>query len=147
MRVRAILVAALVLAGTMTRAMAGELPPMTVWKSPYCGCCGNWIERMKAAGFEIEVKETEKLEMVKRMAAIPEPLWSCHTATVGGYRIEGHVPAADIRRLLAIRPKVDGLAVPGMPSGAPGMENGTREPYDVLTFRRGGTTSVFSHHE
>jgi hypothetical protein len=120
--------------------------PMTVWKSPWCGCCGGWIEHVRASGFAVEVKESEDLDSVKNQAAIPEELRSCHTAMVGGYVIEGHVPAADVERLLAGRPDARGLAVPGMPSGSPGMENGTIEPYDVLLLNRDGTSEVFSSY-
>ena len=102
---------------------------------------------MEDAGFNVTVKNTEELDTVKKLAGIPDKLQSCHTASVGGYKIEGHVPAADIKRLLAARPPVIGLAVPGMPSGSPGMENGERDPYDVLAFTRDGTTKVFSSHK
>jgi hypothetical protein len=81
--------------GSAAHALAEELPAMTVWKSPWCGCCGNWIEHMRASGFEVQVKEVEDLTMVKRMAAVPDDLQSCHTARVGGYTVEGHVPASD----------------------------------------------------
>jgi hypothetical protein len=126
---------------------AAESPaPMTVWKSPWCGCCGGWIEHVRASGFAVEVRESEDLDSVKNQAAIPEELRSCHTAMVGGYVIEGHVPAGDIERLLAGRPDARGLAVPGMPSGSPGMEDGTIEPYDVLLLNRDGTSEVFSSY-
>jgi hypothetical protein len=101
---------------------------------------------VRASGFAVEVKESEDLDSVKNQAAIPEELRSCHTAMVGGYVIEGHVPAADVERLLAGRPDARGLAVPGMPSGSPGMENGTIEPYDVLLLNRDGTSEVFSSY-
>lgn len=140
------LVAALALFGATTQALAEELPPMTVWKTPTCGCCGKWLEHMRAAGFKVEVQDVEDLETVKRLAGVRDHLQSCHTAAVGGYAIEGHVPAADVKRLLATKPKVRGLAVPGMPSGSPGMENGEREPYDVLSFTVDGKTEVFSRY-
>jgi len=142
-----ILVAVCAIVGSFIQAGAGELPQMTVWKSPWCGCCTAWVQHMKDAGFQVEVKEVDDLDRVKRTAGIPEPLQSCHTATVGGYKIEGHVPAADIKRLLATRPDIDGLAVPGMPSGSPGMENGQHDPYDVVTFKRGSQTKVFKRYE
>lgn len=140
-------VAAICLLGAMAPAIADELPAVTVWKSQWCGCCGNWVAHMQDAGFNVTVKNTEELDTVKKLAGIPDKLQSCHTASVGGYKIEGHVPAADIKRLLAARPPVIGLAVPGMPSGSPGMENGERDPYDVLAFTRDGTTKVFSSHK
>ena len=141
-----VLAAALGLFGAMTYALAEELPPMTVWKTPTCGCCGKWLDHMRAAGFKVKAVDVEDLETVKRLAGVRDNLQSCHTAAVGGYAIEGHVPAADIKRLLATKPKVRGLAVPGMPSGSPGMENGEREPYDVLSFTLDGKTKVFSRH-
>ena len=127
-------------------AMAETLPKMTVWKSPSCGCCGNWINHMKAAGFQVEIKNVEEMQSVKTQSRIPENLRSCHTAKVGGYLIEGHVPAADVKRLLAEKHITRGLAVPGMPSGSPGMENGEHDPYNVVTFDKNGVTSIFSKH-
>ena len=132
--------------GLAAPAFTEELPAMTIWKSPWCGCCGKWVEHMRAAGFEVQVNEVEDLSVVKRMAAVPNDLESCHTARVGGYTVEGHVPAADIIRLLDEQPDAHGLVVPDMPSGSPGMENGERDPYDVLLLRRDGETEVFSSH-
>lgn len=142
----AIALAILGLLGLASQARAEELPTMTVWKSPWCGCCGDWVEHVRAAGFEVEVKEIEDMDAVKRLAAVPDDLQSCHTARVGGYTVEGHVPASDILRILDERPHALGLVVPGMPSGSPGMENGGREPYDVLLLKRDGETEVFSSH-
>ncbi len=142
----AVVLAVLGVMGSAAHAIADELPAMTVWKSPWCGCCGNWVEHMQAAGFEVRVEEVEDLGLVKRMAAVPEDLQSCHTARVGGYTVEGHVPAADVVRLLEERPDALGLVVPGMPAGSPGMETGERDPYDVLMLKRGGETEVFSSH-
>ena len=133
--------------GSLSSAAASELPPMTVWKTPTCGCCGKWVEHIRAAGFEVEVKDVEDLDQVKRMSRIPERLASCHTAVVGGYKIEGHVPASDVKRLLETRPEVEGIAVPGMPLGSPGMEFGEPEPYDVISFSKTGATEVFSSHK
>ena len=132
--------------GPAAPALAEDLPAMTVWKSPWCGCCGDWVAHMRAAGFAVRVQEVEDLTAVKRMAAVPDALQSCHTARVDGYTVEGHVPAADVLRLLEERPEARGLAVPGMPSGSPGMENGQRDPYDVLLLGRDGGTEVFSSH-
>jgi hypothetical protein len=95
-----------------------------VIKSPYCGCCAQWVEHLRANGFTVRVTDVEDLDPVARQHGVPDELRSCHTATVGGYVIEGHVPAADIRRLLDERPQATGLAVPGMPIGSPGMEQG-----------------------
>jgi len=118
-------------------AMA-ETPRMTVYKSPWCGCCGAWVDHVRAAGFAVEVHEVEDLAPIRRMAGVPDALASCHTASVDGYAIEGHVPADVIRRLLAERPAVRGLAVPDMPIGSPGMEGPAPEPYAVYTFADDG---------
>ena len=118
-------------------------PPVEVWKSPTCGCCSGWIEHMQAAGFAVRVNDTGNVA-VRAKAGLPDRLGSCHTALVDGYVVEGHVPAADIVRLLALRPKALGLAVPGMPIGSPGMEQGPRrDPYDVLLVAQDGDTSVW----
>ena len=118
-----------------------------IWKSPTCGCCSEWAEHLRASGFTVEVIDVEDVDDVKRQMGVPEPLWSCHTASVGGYVIEGHVPAADIRRLLGERPDVAGLAVAGMPVGSPGMEVGNRsDPYDVEVFTSDGAVAVYSEH-
>lgn len=129
-----------------TSVGAEELPVVKVWKNPSCGCCGKWVEHMRKAGFRVEVTAVQNLTPIKRMAGIPENLESCHTAVVGGYRIEGHVPADDVKRLLKTKPEIDGLSVPGMPVGSPGMEGGTPEPYEVLGFKRSGETVVFARH-
>ena len=142
-----IVVVVLLSLGLPWHAAAEDLPKMTVWKSPWCGCCGNWIDHMRAAGFEVEVEDVEDLGMVKRMASVPDELQSCHTARVGEYTVEGHVPASDIIRLLEERPDALGLVVPGMPSGSPGMENGEHDPYDVLMLRQDGETEVFNSYE
>jgi hypothetical protein len=120
---------------------------MTVWKSPTCGCCGAWIEHVKKAGFDVRVIETDDLDPVKARHKVPERLQSCHTALVGGYAIEGHVPAKEILRLLAEKPAALGLAVPGMPVGSPGMEYGSeREPYEVVLFAADGAARVFARY-
>ncbi len=111
-------------------------PAITVNKTPWCGCCGDWVDHLRADGFDVTVHEHEDLSPVRTRLDVPLALGSCHTAEVNGYAIEGHVPAADIRRLLDERPDgVRGLAVPGMPVGSPGMEMGDRQdPYDVIAF-------------
>ncbi len=109
--------------------------PVTVYKSPWCGCCGGWIEHMRAAGFDVEVNDVEDLDPIKRAMGVPENLESCHTASVGGYTIEGHVPASEVIRLLSEKPAARGLSVPGMVVGSPGMEQGNAyEPYAVVLF-------------
>lgn len=122
------------------RAQAEAFPKMTVTKDPSCGCCSGWVEHIRAAGFPVEVIETGELNRVKVRLGVPQALASCHTAEIGGYVIEGHVPAEAIKRLLAEKPVGRGLAVPGMPIGSPGMEvEGTApEPYDVVLFSSSG---------
>ncbi len=119
---------------------------LTVYKSPWCGCCGDWVKHLEANGHSVVTKNTETLDALKKMAGVPEPLQSCHTATVDGYVIEGHVPAKDIERLLAERPKAKGLAVPGMPAGSPGMEGGAPDKYNVMLFQPDGSASVYARH-
>ena len=126
-------------------ALAGA--PMTIYKSKTCGCCRNWVDHVKAAGFSTSVHDEEELDQLKDELGVPKAVRSCHTALVGGYLIEGHVPATDIRRLLAERPKVAGLAVPGMPAGSPGMaEPGKEGDYEVVAFQSNGSTSRFAAH-
>jgi hypothetical protein len=118
-----------------------------VIKSPYCGCCAQWVEHLRANGFTVRVTDVEDLDPVARQHGVPDELRSCHTATVEGYVIEGHVPAADIHRLLDERPQATGLAVPGMPIGSPGMEQGDRrQPYATILFDRNGRAQVFARH-
>ncbi len=123
-------------------------PPVTVtvYKSPSCGCCSKWVDHMRRNGFTVTVHDVEDVAPMKREVGVPGSLESCHTAIVDGYVIEGHVPAADVRRLLAERPKVVGLSVPGMVTGSPGMEGGTAEAYDVVAFDARAGTSVFAKH-
>lgn len=121
---------------------------LEVWKSATCGCCSAWIAHIQQLGFSVEAHDVAagQLAKIKADAGLSPQLQSCHTAKIGGYVVEGHVPAPDIRRLLAEKPDAIGLAVPGMPIGSPGMEAGEREPYEVLLVRRDGTTEVFSQH-
>lgn len=120
----------------------------TVYKDPSCGCCSAWVEHLKAAGFTTAIVETTDRTALQSRLNLAPRMGSCHTAQVEQYLIEGHVPAADIQRLLRERPDARGLVVPGMPIGSPGMEmpDGAREPYDVLLVKVDGTTTVFSHH-
>lgn len=125
------------------------LPTMTVYKSPTCGCCTAWVEHARGAGFTVRTVDTDDLDRVKREVGLPARLASCHTVMVGSYVVEGHVPASDIKRLLTERPAVRGLAVPGMPIGSPGMEQGPPagyQRYDVLAFTSEGRTTVFASH-
>lgn len=120
---------------------------ITVYKSPDCGCCVRWIGHLQASGFKVDARDVEDLQPIRRQFGVSAEIEACHTALVDGYVIEGHVPAADIRRLLKERPKVTGLTVPDMPVGSPGMEGPNPEPYDVLTFEPNGRTRVFSSHD
>jgi hypothetical protein len=126
----------------------GDLPVVTVYKSPTCGCCVKWVEHLEANGFTVEQVDRTDMATVKQKQGLPRMLASCHTGVVDGYVVEGHVPAQDVKRLLAERPEgVDGLAVPGMPVGSPGMEQGDREdPYNVVAFSRDGRTGVFASY-
>ena len=130
------------------RAPSGDTLTVTVYKTPTCGCCRAWVDHLRAQGFRVETVDRDDLTMVKAANGVPGQLQSCHTATVGGYVVEGHVPAGDIRRLLAHGPPVAGLAVPGMPVGSPGMEvPGTpAERYDVVSFDRAGAIRAFASH-
>jgi hypothetical protein len=119
---------------------------VNVYKTPTCGCCGKWVEHMKANGFAPTVKDVQSTAEYRKQYGVPDQLQSCHTAIVGGYTIEGHVPAADIQRLLKEKPKAKGLAVPGMPLGSPGMEGARRDPYAVLLFDSQGRTSVYKKY-
>lgn len=121
-------------------------PTITVYKDPNCGCCKNWIEHLIKHGYRVDAKDTPDMPQIKNTLGVPGSLTSCHTAVVEGYLIEGHVPAADIDRLLATKPRVKGLAVPGMPMGSPGMEGGTKQHYQVIAFDKGGKTRVFASY-
>lgn len=121
-------------------------PEITVYKSPTCKCCTGWVEHLRKHGFTVIVKETADMDAIKADLGVPRDLTSCHTAIVGKYVVEGHVPAKDIDLLLKKKPKIAGIAVPGMPAGSPGMEVGRTEKYDVVTFAPGGKRSIFSRH-
>lgn len=158
-------VAAVLLAGTafvLTRTETGtaDMPvaevasiadgaSVVVYKSPSCGCCGAWIDHMKESGFAVEVHDVQDVSPIKRELGVGQSLWSCHTAKVGGYVLEGHVPAEQVVRMLAEKPEIRGIAVPGMPIGSPGMDEGydrsTWQDYDVVAFDAQGATSVYAH--
>jgi hypothetical protein len=118
--------------------------PITVYRTATCGCCGKWIEHLKAAGFAPTVHIVENIDTAPPRTRLPESLRSCHIATLDGYIVEGHVPAEVIRQLLRERPRVEGIAVPGMPAGSPGMESSNPQPYDVIAFDAKGKTSIFA---
>jgi hypothetical protein len=126
-------------------ARGAQAVRVEVWKDPSCGCCEGWVKHMQAAGFEAIVHDVADLQAIKAVNRVPDALQSCHTATVGGYVIEGHVPAADVRRLLADRPRAHGLAAPGMPPSSPGMDiPGT--PYEVVLFGAPGGDRFWARH-
>ena len=134
--------ALLFFSGTMT----SEATDITVYKSPLCGCCTKWEKHMEANGFRVKSVKMDDVRPIKTRYGVAPSLASCHTAVIDGYVIEGHVPAADIKRMLKERPRIQGLAVPGMPSGSPGMEQGYNDPYEVLSFDNAGNLSVYSKH-
>jgi hypothetical protein len=149
LRVAAVAVLATVTSAPMSAPTASLPSPVsvTVFKDPNCGCCAEWVEHLRKHAFAVVVKDTSDINGPKRTARVPRQLYSCHTAFVNGYVVEGHVPAADVQRLLAEKPKVAGIAVAGMPAGSPGMEFGNRrDKYDVIAFNRDGSTRVFASH-
>jgi hypothetical protein len=141
------------LAGTSLLApalMAQTRPQVEVWKDPNCGCCKDWVVHMEANGFDVKVHDSGNTAARKRLG-VPDKLGSCHTALVGGYAIEGHVPAREVQRLLKEKPAAVGLSVPGMPVGSPGMDGkiygDRKDPYDVVLISRSGGTRVYqSYH-
>lgn len=134
-------------AGLMLVGTAANAATMTVMKSPTCGCCAKWIEHVQAHGIAVKVVNVPDIMAVKAKAGVPDKLASCHTAKINGYVVEGHVPAADIKKLLATKPKARGIAVPGMPMGSPGMEHGDhREPYQTMLIKADGSATIFARH-
>lgn len=131
-----------------SKVMPGALPLLVVTKTPTCGCCHLWVEHMKKAGFPVEIHDVEDMGPAKERAGVPYGKGSCHTAEVGGYFVEGHVPAEDVKRLLAERPDAKGLTLPGMPLGSPGMEmpDGRVQPYVVELVAKDGSTSPYANH-
>lgn len=126
-------------------ALAQGAPRVEVFKNASCGCCGGWVEHMRQSGFEVITHDVADVAAERKKLGMPERLGSCHSATVGSYVIEGHVPAADIRRLLKEKPNAVGLAVPGMVPSSPGMA-GPKTPYDTLLVGRDGATRVYASH-
>ncbi len=131
-----------------TGCARAEARALTVYKTPWCGCCSGWVTHMRRAGFNATVVELEDLAPIRAKYGIRSEQASCHTGVSGGYALEGHVPPADVLRLLRERPKAKALLVPGMPMGSPGMENpqGQREPFEVLLLLPDGSTRVFARH-
>jgi len=133
-------------AETTPSAGVGPSAVVTVYKSPSCGCCSKWVDYLRASGFEVKTVDLDDLTEIKAASGVPRQLQTCHTAVVGGYVVEGHVPADVLRKLLEEKPNVAGIAVPGMPVGSPGMEvPGTpAQPYEVIAWDKTGATSVYA---
>jgi hypothetical protein len=123
-------------------------PLVEVFKSPTCGCCSNWVEHMRANGFVVRTTNLNDISEIKKSRGVPLEVQSCHTALVNGYVVEGHVPAADVQRMLKEKPAIVGIAVGGMPIGSPGMETPyvKAEPYSVMSFDKRGATRVYAKH-
>lgn len=128
-------------------AFAAKKPHMTVYKSAGCSCCKEWVKHLEANGFTVTPVDVPAPSDYRDKYGIPTSLGSCHTGVSGGYAFEGHVPAADIKRLLAARTKARGLAVPAMPVGAPGMEGDRKDPFDVFLVKADGTHTTYKHYE
>jgi hypothetical protein len=146
-------VAAAVLAATgiglAAQAQKPAAPLVVVYKTSTCGCCSNWVAHLRQNGFQVEAHDVPqaRLSQMGGEVGITQELASCHTAKVDGYYVEGHVPAADIHKMLKERPKITGIAAPGMPIGSPGMEQGgAKDPYDVVAFTKGAAPSVYVRH-
>ncbi len=136
-----------VLGFSTTAVAGGAAQSIHVYKSPTCGCCTDWMDHLEDNGFDVTATNTNDMGRIKAEAGLIPGLGSCHTAYVGDYVIEGHVPAEDIKRLLAQAPQATGLSVPGMPAGSPGMEMGGRsDPYKVILFNDQGQTRIFSEY-
>jgi hypothetical protein len=132
-------------AGLMA-SLGASAEGVTAWRSPSCGCCHEWAKHVEQSGLSVEMIDAPDIDKIKREHGISSELASCHTAVAGGYMIEGHVPPREIKRLLAERPDAIGLAVPGMPNGAPGMDSGSKEPFNVLLVKKDGSTEVFAKY-
>ena len=137
---------AMLVLGNLPAARAQRaLPRVTVYKTATCGCCSDWVKHIQASGFAVQAHEVADVAPIRRKFGVPEELASCHTAVVGGYLIEGHVPAADIKRLLREKSRAKGLSVPGMVVGSPGMERGAAQPFATIAFGE-NASSVFERH-
>jgi hypothetical protein len=144
-------VAAVLMAGVIgvsAQQKPAAKPTAVVYKTSSCGCCKLWVEHLKANGFTVEAKDvsSEEVRAVSKAAGLKDDDTSCHTAKIGGYVVEGHVPASDIQRMLKEKPAIAGIAAPGMPQGSPGMEQGSKEPFDVVAFTKDGKTRLYAKH-
>lgn len=143
---RRVIVAGLAVLALSRNAHANAFPEMTVHKDPNCGCCGAWVDHVRSSGLRVNVIETRDMASVKKRLGVPDALASCHTAEVGAYILEGHVPAAEIVRMLSEKPRIRGLAVPGMPVNSPGMEvaGAPSDVYDVMQFTSNGEAKPYA---
>ena len=141
------LIGAAVLGLGATGIAAAADDEVTMFKDPYCGCCGKWAEHMREHGFKVKEVISQEMDQIKHQAGVPRALGSCHTAKVGNYIVEGHVPATDVKRMLSEKPAITGISAPGMPMGSPGMEGPyPADRYDVVSFDAEGKTAVFASH-
>jgi hypothetical protein len=145
---RILFIVAVLLVSAGAGAQRTPPPTVQVFKSATCGCCSKWVDHLRSHGFTVRTTDIEAMDEIKAKHQVPQGARSCHTALVGGYVVEGHVPAADVQRLLRERPAIAGIAVPGMPIGSPGMEvpGMKAQAYDVIAFTKQGTTRVFASH-
>lgn len=144
-RARQVLIALAAPLALLACASPAAAAVIHVVKSPTCGCCSDWVEYLRKAGHQVQVTQADPQDEAQRLG-VPGDLRSCHTASVGKYALEGHIPAADITRLLREKPDAAGLAVPGMPSGSPGMETGAKQPFETVLFTRDGKRQLFARH-
>ena len=136
--------AGVILVGGLLPISSGvKAADIVVYKSPTCGCCNAWVDHLKENGFTVETKDRQNMSKIKDLMGVPQNLRSCHTAEVGGYLLEGHVPADLIAKMLKDKPQIKGLTVPGMPMGSPGMEGNRKDPYDILAFKKGGEVQIY----
>jgi hypothetical protein len=146
-------ISAIALLGLSVAAQSKPAAPaatkVTVYKTSSCGCCKLWVDHLKASGFDVQAMDVsaEQVRAVSKAAGLKDDDVSCHTAKVGNYIVEGHVPADDIKRMLKEKPAIAGIAAPGMPQGSPGMEQGSKEAYDVVAFTKDGKTTVYAKHK
>jgi hypothetical protein len=138
-----LLLAAICLAAPASGAESSD-DTIQVYKAPGCACCNKWVDHLRAAGFQVEAHEARNLDAIRKQLGVPQKLAGCHTARIGGYVIEGHVPAAQIQRLLKEKSAVAGISVPGMPIGSPGMEGPGGRDFDVVVWSKDGTSSVYA---
>ena len=136
-------------AAAQQKPAAAAAQKITVYKTSSCGCCRLWVDHLKASGFDVQAMDVSSADVraVSKAAGLKDDDTSCHTAKVGNYVVEGHVPADDIRRMLKEKAAIAGIAAPGMPQGSPGMEQGSKEPFDVVAFTKDGKTTVYAKHK